>query len=195
MRTMLQWHWTSSAVCLVGMLLFAGTGITLNHAGQIPAEPEITTAEAVLPSELLAELAEVDADGDAPLPPATAAWLSERFGKPIGVRPAEWSEDEAYLSMPGPGSDAWLAIDRVSGDVEFEATDRGWIAYFNDLHKGRHTGAAWRWFIDVFSAATFVFCLTGLYLLWFHARRRPSTWPLVGLGLIGPLLLALLFVH
>ncbi|MBU2328652.1 MAG: PepSY-associated TM helix domain-containing protein, partial [Alphaproteobacteria bacterium] len=29
------WHWMSSAICLVGMILFAVTGITLNHAGSI----------------------------------------------------------------------------------------------------------------------------------------------------------------
>ncbi|NIV36045.1 MAG: hypothetical protein GWN58_43325, partial [Anaerolineae bacterium] len=31
--TLRQWHWISSALCLVGMLLFSVTGITLNHAG------------------------------------------------------------------------------------------------------------------------------------------------------------------
>ena len=34
-----SWHWISAAVSLVGMILFAVTGITLNHAAQIPAEP------------------------------------------------------------------------------------------------------------------------------------------------------------
>jgi len=31
-RHLRQWHWISSAVCLVLMLLFAASGITLNHA-------------------------------------------------------------------------------------------------------------------------------------------------------------------
>ena len=35
MRQLHQWHWISSALCLVGLLLFALTGITLNHAGAI----------------------------------------------------------------------------------------------------------------------------------------------------------------
>jgi len=49
-----QWHWISSAVCLVGMLLFAVTGITLNHAGQIEARPRVAERQAVLPAALLA---------------------------------------------------------------------------------------------------------------------------------------------
>ncbi|MBL8445053.1 MAG: PepSY-associated TM helix domain-containing protein, partial [Zoogloeaceae bacterium] len=37
LRTLHQWHWISSAICLFGMFLFAVTGITLNHAGAIEA--------------------------------------------------------------------------------------------------------------------------------------------------------------
>lgn len=196
LRTMIQWHWISSALCLVGMLLFAVTGITLNHAGQITTEPLVVNYTTELPSELLRVLSEMDVEeGNAPLPDALAQWLGEEFGKSVAARQAEWSEDEIYLSMPGPGADAWLAIDRIDGAVEFESTDRGWIAYFNDLHKGRNTGAAWKWFIDLFAVATLVFCLTGLFLLYFHARQRRMTWPLVGLGLIVPLLLAILLIH
>ena len=69
------------------------------------------------------------------------------------MRTAEWSDEELYLSAPGPGRDAWVSIDRASGAAKFETTDRGWIAYFNDLHKGRNTGLAWTIFIDVVAAA------------------------------------------
>ena len=41
LRTLHQWHWISAAVCLIGMLLFAVTGITLNHAAQIEAKPVV----------------------------------------------------------------------------------------------------------------------------------------------------------
>ena len=40
-KTLLRWHWISSAVCLIGMLLFAVTGLTLNHAAKIEAKPEV----------------------------------------------------------------------------------------------------------------------------------------------------------
>lgn len=195
MKTMIQWHWISSAVCLVGMLLFAVTGITLNHAGQIQAEPAIETIELELPANLHKSLLEGPVEGDAALPAELSKWLSSRLPKSIGSRPAEWSDYEVYLSMPGPGMDSWLAIDRETGTAEFEQTSRGWIAYFNDLHKGRNTGAGWKLFIDVFSIATLVFCISGLFLLVLHAQRRKMTWPLVGLGLIVPLLMALLLIH
>ena len=195
MRTMIQWHWISSAICLVGMLLFAITGITLNHAGEIATEPIVVTASAELPPEILAGLNEANIAESGPLPAESARWLSKQFSTPIGRRAAEWNESEVYLSMPGPGVDAWLSIDRETGAVEFESTNRGWIAYFNDLHKGRHTGTAWKWFIDIFAVATLVFCLTGLALLYLHGRHRPMTWPMVAIGLAVPVLIAMLIAH
>lgn len=194
LRTLHQWHWISSAVCLAGMLLFAVTGITLNHAGRIEGSPEVTNRRLELPATLLPALAEAPADR-APLPPAVADWLSDALEVQPGTRAAEWSDGEVYLSMPGPGRDAWLSIDRETGAVEYERTDRGWISYLNDLHKGRNAGPAWGWFIDVFAIACVVFTVTGLCLLCLHARQRRMTWPWVGLGLLVPVLLALIFIH
>ncbi|MFT3763410.1 MAG: PepSY-associated TM helix domain-containing protein [Pseudoxanthomonas sp.] len=194
LRTLHAWHWISSAICLVGMLLFAFTGITLNHASQIEAKPQTRNATATLPDALLRQLGERE-EGKAPLPAAVADWLGQRFGVSAGGRDAEWSPEEVYLSLPRPGGDAWLSIDRTGGEVEFERTDRGWLSYLNDLHKGRNAGPAWGWFIDVFALACLVFCVTGLFLLQLHARQRRMTWPYVGLGLVLPVLLALLFIH
>ena len=193
LKTLHQWHWLSAAVCLVGMLGFAVTGITLNHAGQIGAEPVVVTREAVVPAELLADAG--PAEGEAALPTALRDWIAGQVDVRVGARAAEWSDGEIYLSLPRPGGDAWLSIDRESGELVYESTDRGWVSYFNDLHKGRHTGAAWSWFLDVFAVACVVFALTGLFLLQMHARHRPATWPMVGLGLVLPALLALIFIH
>jgi hypothetical protein len=194
LRTLHQWHWISSAICLIGMLGFAATGLTLNHAARIEAKPEVRHQQLQLPPALLQTLAGRD-DGNAPLPPRVAAWLGRELSVAIGRHPAEWSPDEVYLSMPSPGADAWLSIDRSSGAVEYEHTDRGWVSYFNDLHKGRNAGPGWDWFIDLFAIACLVFCITGLLLLQMHARQRQMTWPLVAAGLVIPLLIALLLIH
>lgn len=177
------------------MLLFAITGILLNHAPQIESVPQLRSVNAQVPEPMRQSLGENVNVEQAALPLDIAKWLEAEVSVELSNKTAEWSDDEVYLSLPGPGTDAWLAIDRTSGDFEFERTDRGWIAYFNDLHKGRHTGAAWRWFLDLFSISTVVFCLTGLLLMVQHARHRPLSWPLVGLGFIAPALIAILFIH
>lgn len=190
-----QWHWISSALCLIGMLLFAATGITLNHGSQIGAQPKVTKRQAKLPPDTLSQLKSKNPDGKAAIPEQLKDWISKEFSVNTGSREGEWSEDEIYISMPRPGGDAWISIKFQSGDVEYENTDRGWISYFNDLHKGRNTGAVWSWFIDIFAVACVVFCITGLFLLQLHSSNRPTTWPVVGLGLVIPLLLAILYIH
>jgi hypothetical protein len=197
LKTLHQWHWISSALSLVGMLAFAVTGITLNHAGSIEAQPVVTTREAQLPAPLLARLAEVPAgQAAADLPADVRAWLvgQWRIELPAGQQ-AEWTPEEVYLALPRPGGDAWLRIDRAQGGAEYERTDRGWVSYFNDLHKGRHTGVAWAWFLDAFAVACVVFSVTGLLILKLHAVSRPLVWPVTALGLVVPLLLAIWFIH
>jgi len=195
LRQLHQWHWISSALCLIGMLLFALTGITLNHAADIEARPQRASQVLTLPATLTGQLAGAETGAGSVMPRDVQSWLKNNLGVDVRGREVEWSARDAYVALPRPGGDAWLSIDRNSGEVRHETTDRGWIAYLNDLHKGRHTGAAWSWFIDLFAVACFVFCLTGLLLLQFHSTRRPATWPMVGLGFVIPCFLLVLLVH
>nr|WP_221247874.1 PepSY-associated TM helix domain-containing protein [Brevundimonas basaltis] len=190
-----QWHWISAALSLIGLLLFAVTGITLNHAADIPAEPVTVERTATLPAPLLERLTAFPDETTDPVPDAVARWASGSLEVRIAGRPTETTAEEIYVSLPEPGGDGWLTIDRATGEALRERTTRGWIAWLNDLHKGRDTGPVWYWFIDVFAVACIVFAATGFALTWMHARQRPSTWPLLGLGLLIPVLIALLFIH
>lgn len=194
LRQMRQWHWISAAICLIGMLLFAITGITLNHASRIESKPWISTVDAKLPPDLLARIKTKPPAGKGALPQELTDWVSRQMGVQAAGE-AEWSAQEIYLALPRPGGDAWLSVDLASGEARYERTDRGWISYLNDLHKGRNTGAVWSLFLDAFAIACVVFCITGLVLLQLLSNGRPSTWPLVGLGLVIPALLAIFFIH
>lgn len=194
LRQLHGWHWVSAALSLVGMLLFAVTGITLNHAATIGATPVVVEKSGLLPTALRPLLTRTDA-ADAPLPAAVSAHVAQAVGLDPAGRPVEWSDDAAYVALPRPGGDGWVSIDRATGAITAETTDRGWISYLNDLHKGRNAGAAWAWFIDIFAGACILFTLTGLLLLQLHARHRRMTWPIVAGGLAVPALLAILFVH
>lgn len=194
LRQTLRWHWISAAISLVGMLLFAVTGITLNHADIIKANPLTINREGELPAAIVAELKTAQA-AEGELPKAALTWLREELGVTARAGPVEWSDAEAYVALPGPGRDGWVTLDAATGAVAYERTDRGAISYLNDLHKGRNTGVAWKWFIDIFAVACLVFCITGLLLLQLHAKARPSTWPLIGAGLLIPLLLAMFLIH
>ncbi|TFL15705.1 hypothetical protein CSC67_02985 [Pusillimonas caeni] len=196
LKTLHQWHWMSAALSLAGLIVFAATGITLNNAAWIEASPKVETLTATMPEEVLAVLAERAGGPDkGPLPARAEQWLDQQLNIHIRGRAAEYSPDEIYVGLPEPGADAWLVVSLPDGEVEYERSARGWVAYFNDLHKGRNTGAAWSWFIDVFAAACLVFAVTGLFLMTMHAANRKATWPLTGLGVLIPLILMLLWVH
>jgi hypothetical protein len=193
-RTMHQWHWISAGICLAALLLFSVTGVTLNHSGAIGAQPRVSKHEAQLPQALRAQLAGDHAAADA-VSADVAAWIAREFDLSTRGATPEWTEDELYLSAPGPGRDAWVSIDRATGAAKSESTDRGWVAYFNDLHKGRNTGVVWTIFIDVVAAACLFFSITGLVLLVIQAKQRKATWPLVtgGIGIVMALMI--FFAH
>ena len=193
-KQMHTWHWISSAICLICMMLFSITGITLNHASFFDANPEITEHTGDLPQPLLGQLQQVAPQDQLPL--EIQQWVKSQW--PVDAElltsTAEWNEYEIYLQKPIPGGDQWLSIDLDSGTVEHMLTDRGWIAWLNDLHKGRNTHLAWIWFIDVFAVASLVFCITGLVLLQIHSKRRPMTWYITFAGVVVPgLVIAIYF--
>ena len=188
------WHWISSAVCLIGMLLFAVTGITLNHAASIESRAQVQQIEAQVPDAILNQLRA--AANNEQLPKSFQRWYQGQTEQSIAsYKQLEWSDFELYVAMPKAGGDRWFTVTLDTGEFYQEATDRGWIAYLNDLHKGRNTGMWWSMFIDLFSVACIVFSITGLLLLKRYAKGRKSTWPLVLAGLGIPALVLVLPAH
>lgn len=195
MRTLTTWHWVSSAICLIGMLFFAATGITLNNAEYFERQrPAQTHYSGELPPRILQA---VNAAESTPqrLPDSLIDWVKESWDLALSMKAIEWQPDEVYVDLKRPGVDASLTIDRHNGAIEYLADDHGWVAYFNDLHKGKNAGRIWSWLITAFGVGCVVFSITGLLILQIHARSRWQIWPLTGLGFVVPLLLLLLFVH
>ncbi|MDO6709779.1 PepSY-associated TM helix domain-containing protein [Aliiglaciecola sp. 2_MG-2023] len=193
--TVRQWHWISASVCMAGMLLFAVTGITLNHAADIPAQPTFNSLEEQVPDVIMQQWLSAS-EQPQKLSVEIEDWLYSNHQIVLPSHySSEWDGTEFYLPLPRPGGDAWLALDAETGEFVYEDTDRGWLAYFNDLHKGRDSGTVWRWFIDIFAGGCIIFSGTGLILLWRQSSHRQSTAPLAALGVLIPLVLMLLFIH
>jgi len=192
-RHLRQWHWISSAVCLVLMLLFAASGITLNHADYFEGKGESVSREFPLSEEMSARLVRLE-NGHV-LPDAIAAELHRQTGAELFARTIDNQYGELGFDLARPGVDASLTIDLNARKIFLEEIDRGPVAMVNDLHKGRNTGPAWKLLIDIGAAFFLLFTLTGFGLLFLQARRRASTWPLASLGLIVPVLIYILLVH
>jgi len=191
------WHWISSAVSLICMILFSVTGITLNHANLFEANTKEQTAEATLPQQLIDTLPVITDGAEVEhLPVQLINWIDANVDHemPLEDLYPEWNEYEIYLQHPLPGGDRWMSVDLETGELVYMDTDRGVIAWLNDLHKGRNTSLIWIWFIDIFAVATLIFCITGLLLLQIHSKRRPSTWYITGAGIAVPGLITWLFI-
>ena len=195
LTTIRKWHWMSSALCFICMLLFSVTGITLNHAGDIEANPQTIHKQGALPPEFI-PLINANAEQNLTVLPAVVnEWFEQNQDIKLLHGHAEISDGEVYIPLVRPGGDAWLNIDVSSGEFEYESTDRGWVSYFNDLHKGRNTGKAWVYFMDVFAIACIIFSVTGFLLLQRYANTRAQTWPLLIAGLVVPLLFMMFLIH
>jgi hypothetical protein len=188
------WHWVSSAVSLICMILFSVTGITLNHASSLESEPSEIKYEKQIPQPIL-NVIKQQSEKEHQLPSAFVQWATQNAidDDLLSLAP-ERNEYEIYIQKPIPGGDKWMSVDLESGEFIYMHTDRGWIAWLNDLHKGRNTHISWIWFIDIFAIATLVFCITGLILLQIHSKRRPLTWYITSAGVILPGIIAFFYL-
>src|SRR5690625_7384060 len=98
------------------MLLFSITGITLKHANQFETQPKVITIEHQLTDELLPLLHGASASS-ATLAPPLREWLEQELNVRRLHRPAEWDDYQPHLSLPRLGGDAWLTIDRPTGEM------------------------------------------------------------------------------
>lgn len=103
-----QWRWISAALSLVGLLMFAVTGVILNHAAQSPVGPITIERTATLSAPLLARPADFPAETTGPVPDG---WLTidRATGDAEGVVAVTWPE----------AGTSWLnAVVRYSSVVE-----------------------------------------------------------------------------
>lgn len=161
----IRWlHTYLSLLSLLVVLFFSVTGLTLNHAEWITGALRQTEKTGQLPKEWLTD--------------ATSKKLEivERLRGEFGVRGAveefRVDERECTIAFKGPGYAADAFVSRETGALQLTVAEEGSLAALNDLHKGRHTGKAWSWLIDVSAIVLTVISLTGLGLLFYLKRIR-----------------------
>lgn len=202
-RDIKAWHWISSAACLAATLLFAITGVTLNHASAIEATPQKQVTTLQVPTEVMQalitrqqQLLNGQSLAEGLLPSHFTAWYTTQLDTALPRNQnAQWDDFEVYVGMPRAGGDRWFRVDFETAEFYQEDLDRGWVAYFNDLHKGRNTGFGWILMLDFLAVLMGIFAITGLILLKRYAKGRKSTWPLVIAGFVLPWLVLIIPLH
>jgi len=148
------------------LFFFAVTGLTLNHTEVFNGKQSVTQRKGSV-------------DANWVKTKAVAKLEIVELLRSTGVKGAmsDFRIDDSQLqvSFKGPGYTADAFIDRDTGKYDLTETRMGFVAVINDLHKGRDSGKAWSWLIDL-SAALMVFVsLSGLILIFYmHKRRGPG---------------------
>ena len=164
-------HLYASMLGLAALLFFSVTGVTLNHPswlmGSVRRSEPLTGQ---MDPAWLAHGREVGTIDSL----RVVEHLRRRHG--IGGLLDDFRADdgECTLSLKGPGTSADIVVDRKSGNYRGERIHEGWVAVLNDLHKGRNSGRAWAWLIDLSGVLLALVSATGLWLLWYVRRRRAT---------------------
>jgi len=145
------------------VLLFAVTGLTLNHQDFGWGEPDLTTSQIQLPMELISH------------PDQTA--IGNQLRGALGIRSQitdyHQDDDQIQVTFAVPGRRTIATINRADGKAEIEAETRGLFGKVDDLHKGFDSGPVWYWLIDITAVLLTISSLTGMVtLLSLRARRR-----------------------
>ncbi|MBX3180086.1 MAG: PepSY-associated TM helix domain-containing protein [Candidatus Hydrogenedentes bacterium] len=192
----IRWlHTYVSMFGLLSVLFFSITGITLNHPDWFfDGAQSLRYEEGQVDRAWLGGPEGDDAEAD----PSGVARLEivEHLRAAHGIRGAlaEFTADEfeCTVAFKGPGYSADAYIDRETGAYTLTESYAGFVAVMNDLHKGRDSGAGWKWLIDISAAVLALASATGLLLMIFIKKRRRSGLITAGVG--GALLLLVYFV-
>jgi len=156
------------------VLLFAITGLTLNHQDLGLSNPDITTKTISLPAELL----------ESPDQAAVSSYLQETLGVRSPVTDYREDESEIQVIFAAPGKRTLVTINRSERTGEVEAENRGILGRLDDLHKGFDAGTAWYWIIDFSAILLTVSSLTGMVTLFSLRTRRKSGFIVGAIGVV-----------
>jgi hypothetical protein len=152
------------------LFFFAATGITLNHQDKLNGQPKVARFTGRLDAASVAPGATVDRD-------RIAAQIRAAHGIKANVSDIRVDDDQIDVTFKGPGYAADAFVDRKTGAYDITETRMGLVAVVNDLHKGRDTGKAWAWMIDLSALLMMLVSVTGLTLVFFlHKRLALGMW-------------------
>lgn len=170
-------HIYLSMASFVILLFFAATGITLNHTEWFEKQQHTSSLKDSLSTALVNNPDTTKLD---------RLLIVETLRNKHHITGAlsAFSIDpyQCNVSFSGPGYAADIFIDRESGRYDMTELHAGFVGILNDLHKGRDSGKAWSWVIDISALLMIILSLTGLIMLFYLKKKRLAGLFLLVLG-------------
>ena len=168
-------HIYVSMTLLSLLALFCVTGIFLNHTQWFKNSYSDGMVELKISQTLKDRLDNQETNGLYENPPLAElqALLNERYNlKHIEDISLDEDANEIMIDFQLPSGYATAILDTSTQVLILEYRKGSWITIMNDLHKGRHTGTAWSWVIDLSAGLMLIFAITGLFILIQNKKYR-----------------------
>ena len=147
---------------LLVILLFGLTGFTINHEDWFGAtHPVVHEMQGRMPLELIGSNDSL----------RTVEHLRSAFPVRGAVTSYDSFDEQIMVAFKSPGGIWEIVIEKKTGLTSAHQELFNWAAIVNNLHRGRYTGQAWRWVIDLSALLIVLACLTG-FILWLALPKR-----------------------
>lgn len=162
-------HGWLSAFAFIALFFFALTGLLLNHSDWFKAETEEQTQNLTLPEPVLKQIAAQENPSDALL--SYVRRQQDIIGRYQSSEVMD-SEVMIHLENPAGATDIWAMLD--TGEVEVTSKAASTVSLIKDLHRGKNSGTAWSWFIDIASIVILILSVAG-FILFLSIKSRLIT--------------------
>jgi hypothetical protein len=185
-------HIYISAGLFALLIFFSVTGYFLNHLDTFSGEAHDDSIELALDEQILGDyqnnLDHIDTE-------KILSWLRSNHGLEK-VNAFEYDADlaEIFIDYDLPAGYASVVVDLAQSKVVLDYRRGDILAISNDLHKGRHTGSAWSWVIDLSALFIVFFAVTGFILIFQNKKQRRQALLVSAVGVATPIVLYFLFV-
>lgn len=183
-RLMRDLHGYASAFAFTALLLFAVTGVFLNHPGLTPGAPLVERTVVLSPEALAAAMAA----------PEPGRAIFERVSEDVRLAGAYTAGDRAgpdlFIRAQGVRGVTDLRANIETGQVQVTVARNSAVQVLNGLHTGELATWPWKLIIDIAAGVLIAVAVLG-YILFFSLRFRLKT--AIGLTALGLVAMAAVF--
>lgn len=178
------------------LILFCITGVILNHLDWLDGTNTDGDIELKIPADILKQ---IDSSADFQLNTLPLNELQMLFSSKYELQNASSIDfddeiSELIFDYQIPAGYAAAIVDLNTNLITLEYRQGSSWSIMSDLHKGRHSGKAWSWVIDLSAILMIFFSLTGILILFQNKKHRYRAMLFVVIGTISPLLIYFLWV-
>ena len=162
-------HGWLSAFAFLTLLFFSVTGLLLNHPEWFEPTKTEETTQLILPESVLKSIKQQENPSDTIL-----NYVRQQQNVVGRYQSSEVMDNEVMIRLESPAgaTDIWVMAD--TGETEITQKPASTVSMLNDLHRGKNSGLAWSWLIDISAIIVIALSLVG-YILFLSIKTRLVT--------------------